>query len=147
MTIRPFNIRAMTMPKQRFVNKISNFIGGAYGEFICRQLAVELKLFPDHWTKEVNSILKKGNELMGPDTLVAVKRKDDCFKEAVKDELTALVLYVRQSRNKVWEYYPKLVRKIDAVPLDPSEQMILMFKEFLPEYLPLLEQVLAGKKP
>ena len=146
MTIRKLKILlAMAYDRQAFISKVRDrFLLGAYGEFMCRQIALAVGK-PDSWSKEVGSLSAQVHLMMDPETKVTVKRRDDLLKEAMLEAMREAPSYVVSSRTKVADYYPKMMPKIKRLEFDAGAEFVKMVDEFLPEYSELLAQLIDAK--
>ena len=140
MEAQQFIVRAMSYSKAKFIDAIRGDLTGAFGEFMCRRIALEIGK-PDDWSKEIANLAKLVPAMMAPTTKVAVKRKDDCLREALSEAYVDSPRKVVFAKNKVSGkgYYPSLARKIQRLDFDAHKEFVSFVEEFLPEYKHLLQ--------
>jgi len=132
-------LKAMAFSRQDFNVALRGEFKGAFGEFMCRQVALKVGQ-PDNWSEEVSRILSIVKNLMSPEkTKTTFSKREIVLKEAMKEAISHT--QVTYARNKVTGYYPKLVKKIGALKFDAQEEFGKMLEEFLPEYRNLLGDI------
>lgn len=140
MAIKKLKVLAMAFSRQSFIQTLrDDFLKGAFGEFMCRQIAVAVGK-PDHWSNEVRGLLAQAESMMDPETPISgFKDRDTAALAACNDLRRILRTKVTFARSKVSGYYPKLMPKIQRLKFDPDEQFELMLKEFLPSFLKYIQ--------
>jgi hypothetical protein len=134
-------IKAMSYTRQDFISKVRDrYLLGAYGEFMCRQIAKAVNK-PDSWTDEVHDLIKQIHSMMDPETKVTVRRRGDLLTEALREAMREAPGYIVSSKNKVAKYYPELMPNIKKLKFNAYEEFVKMIDEFLPEYRNLLPAV------
>lgn len=125
---------SMAFTRQQFIQTLrDDFLKGAFGEFMCRQVALAVGK-QDHWSNEVRLLLEQGRSLMDASTKAHFKDREGAAKEAVSDLRRILRSKVTYAKTKVANYYPKLMPQIQRIDFDPEFQFRAMLKEFLPEF-------------
>ncbi len=109
---------AMAYNRRQFVQTLrDDFLKGAFGEFMCRQLSLAIKK-PDHWSHEVNNLLRQADDLMKQETPIkGFKDKDTAAKEAVTDLLRILPLRWYSLSRKFRGTTPKTCPKFNEFKL------------------------------
>lgn len=130
---------AMAYRRNQFVQNLrDDFLKGAFGEFMCRQVALAVGK-PDNWSKEVQRLLSHAIVMMDKKTPIkGFKDRDLAAQEAVTDLKVILQTKVTFAKSKVSGYYPKLMPRIMHLDFDNEEQYKLMLEEFLPTFVKYL---------
>lgn len=130
-------VSAMAFSRLDFNAALRGEFKGAFGEFMCRQIAIAVGR-PDNWSEEVERILLNVKTLMNSEqTKTTFSKREKVLQESMLEAITHT--QVTYAKNKVAKYYPKLLKKIDSLNFDAKEEFAKMLQEFLPEYANLLE--------
>ena len=138
MSIRKLEL-AMAYTRQSFIAKLrDDWLEGAFGEFMCRQVALRIGKPAENWTLESRRILQKVRVYLGPEVRVTVKDKTACLVEDMREARLGAYSRVAKAKNKVIDYYPELMSTIKPMDFDENEEFKRMVEEFIPEYATLL---------
>lgn len=132
---------AMTMPRQKFNDKLRSFLTGAFGEFMKRQVALKIQepTRAGDWTVETRTILSNVSFLMGDEVKVTCRDKVKVFQEACKEAESHLE--VVQAKNTLQRYLPKKLMQIHKLQFDSRVEFMKMIQEFLPELYSSVENL------
>lgn len=99
------NLFEMSINRQRFIDKVRENLIGAFGEYMCRQVALSVKK-PDNWSDEVSLLLLSIPKYMNR-TLIKTtfKDRDKAMKEAIY-EASLMSSKITYAKNKIISYYP-----------------------------------------
>jgi len=132
-------LTSMAFSRQTFTEKLRNFLTGAFGEFMKRQVALAISepSRANDWTIETKTLLSKVQYYMSEDVKVTFKDKSKVLSVAFREAESPLE--VVQAKNKLSDYLPKKIHQIHKLKFDSKEEFKKMIEEFLPDYLKLLE--------
>lgn len=125
-------VEAMAWTKEAWVDRLSNMIAGALGEY-AKQKYADLVGFKNYsWTPEVNRLIKEIERHI-KDTKTKTKfKREEAVKEAIKRAFLNQ-LKVTQARNKFMDMSDKYANKIGDISYSADILILEMLREGLPK--------------
>lgn len=141
---------AMAIERKKWIDRVDNFLRGAFGEFIKEKLAKEVGI-AFSWQEEITGLLDEIVWLMDEKNIKRTfQDTGPAFIDAYEDSISGLRLKINESAGIFFDRYlpeNKLESKRDAVKKwvrDHGSQKAELLYEMLETYKPELIKLLEG---